>query len=102
MKHAAALVISLVLLFLASSLFGLENPTSPNAEILSVKSVTLPFLNQVDQAAPLKLQCPASVPAPDFKIDMQGCSSECGGCYACRQWGGTIGGVRVCIDCECC
>jgi len=101
MKHAAALVTSLVLLFLASSLFGLENPTSPNAEILSIKSVTLPFLNQVDQAAPLKLQCPASVPAPDFKIDMQGCSAECGGCYACRQWTSGPSG-RLCIDCECC
>ncbi len=84
MKHAAVLVTSLVLLFIAPSLFGLENSTSPSAETLPIESVTLPFLSQVDQASPP--QCSDSVPATDFRVMMSGgCSEECGGCYVCRQ-----------------
>ena len=96
MKHAIALVASLVLLFLGSSLQGLENPTSPNAEILPIESVTLPFLNQVDQAAPP--QCLDSVPSPDFKLTNGECYETCGGCFRCRQ---AISG-GPCIDCQCC
>lgn len=95
-KHAAVLVVSLVLLSLCSPLLASEAP-APSAKDVTAQSVTLPFLNQPAQATPL--QCSTSSPKllPDLNMTARECAQTCGGCCACAQSQGSR-----CIDWECC
>lgn len=80
MKHTAALVVSLVLLFLGSPLLGLEGLTSPSAEDVVTESAALSFMDKAVQAA--SPQCANSPLSTNMTI------AECVevyGCCVCRQ-----------------
>lgn len=93
MKHTAAVVISLVLLFLGSPLLAQEG-LAPQNEGTATESLSLPFLNQADQTAPLQCATPAPVKRPSMTA--RECAETCGGCCECRQF------VTKCVDWQCC
>jgi hypothetical protein len=96
-KHAAVLVVSLVLLSLCSPLLASEAP-APVTKNLTAQSVTLPFLSQTAQATPAQCASSPSKLLPELKMTGRECAQTCGGCCVCAQH--ISGGP--CIDWECC
>ena len=94
MKRTAALVATLVLLFLGSPLLALEDLASPSAEGLTAESVALSFLNPATQPVS---QCATPALFPDLGMTARECAQTCGGCCACASYDGSR-----CRDWQCC